>query len=92
MTDRELAIAIAERIIDLQVDRALMAAMLDENFTNWKPLLKKTGASIEDSSPVSLRRELLGRLVDSPDDCTTLLSTIYRYMLTGFPDSNFPPD
>ena len=90
MTDKQLAVAIAERIINLQADRSLMVALLDDQFSNWRDILKKAGTAVEDSAPVSLKRELLQRLADSPGNSTTFLNTIYRYMLTGFPDSKFP--
>ena len=90
MTDKQLAVAIANRIINLQVDRSLMMALLDDQFSNWRDIEKKTCTAVDHSVPVSLKRELLQRLADCPDDSTALLNTIYRYMLTGFPDSKFP--
>jgi hypothetical protein len=84
MTDRDMAIAIADKILTLRSKNAAMASAMDECLEpNWRKVVAREAVEAEASHRFAYEFSELSKEIDSLDGCTSLLRILHQYILSG---------
>jgi hypothetical protein len=84
MTDQETAKAIGNLILKQRVKISAMTTELNYNFgVQWQSKVDATIAELQEVAQDAYEFSTLLQVIDSQDDCTSLLRILHQYIANG---------